>query len=453
VEIHTDETDYARAIKDAHAGTVLLPGEPAYLNAMSRLISSAALAKPLCIVQPESSAQVAAVLKVASDCGCPVTVRGGSHTALCARDRAIMIDLSEHLARGVAMGDEGWFGGGATMGSVVETLAPRSRLVPVGAASTPGMGLALQGGIGHLTRSLGLTVDHIIAVEIVLASGEVLTLSDDSTGDAAELWWAVRGCAPNLGVVTSVRFRSRPSPPQLFVQRLVLPLEALPVYVEQAPTLPRELSASAILGWRGDAPALFLYVVYAGNDEDGIQRARETTGEWIRSSGATPSFARAETVAYPAMPAFAMPSAVAPDARLFAFKKAPFVKSLDATALAEAIRAAPCPLCEIELQQTGGALGDVSPTATAFWNRDFEWSCPVIGAWLDGDGVACTRWVRDTVSALAPHVVGTYSVEIEPDLPETLTEVEQAFGENLPRLRALKERFDPDHLFRLYYPL
>ncbi|HEY2760593.1 MAG TPA: BBE domain-containing protein, partial [Pirellulales bacterium] len=144
--------------------------------------------------------------------------------------------------------------------------------------------------------------------------------------------------------------------------------------------------------------------------------------------------------------------------RVFAFKKSPFVNSLDARAAAgliDAIRTAPTPLCRIDFQQCGGALSDVSPTATAFWNRDFQWSCPIIGGYTDvgKERETSMTWARQTAHLLAPYTLGTYSVEITPGLPETASEVKQAFGENLARLGALKRKWDPENLFRLYYPI
>ena len=87
----------------------------------------------------------------------------------------------------------------------------------------------------------------------------------------------------------------------------------------------------------------------------------------------------------------APPADPATSPRIFTFKKSPFLKSLDTAAaagLVEAIRAAPTSLCRVDLQQCGGALGDVSPNTTAFWNRGFEWNCPVIGGWIGVDAGA-----------------------------------------------------------------
>jgi hypothetical protein len=472
----------AHALHAALAGAVLLPEDVGYVGAMNGLFSSAAsLTRPLCIVQPRDSAQVATTLKTARDFGCPVTVRGGGCSVLCARDRAVMIDLAAHLCGGTLVGNDARMGGGATMGAVLDILAPQSRLIPMGVARIPGMGLALRGGVGYLTRSAGLTLDHLREVEIVVPSGEVLTLSEQSRGQEADLWWAVRGAAPSFGVATSVMFRSRPAPTRMFVQRLMYPLEALSAYFELAPALPRNTSASAILGPSPDAsgvPVLFVYVVGAGDGTEGISRVQAMTRELTKRGGTPPLWERDEAFSYSDLPPFDVPAlgdvrtpsgspgqrwgesppSPATKQRLFNFEKCPFLKALDATAaarLVEAIKAAPTRLCRIDLQHCGGALADVAPAATAFWNRDFEWNCPVIGAWhgLDGEQEACTNWVRETVQLLAPYTVGTYSVEVAPGLPETAREVEQAFGGNLPRLRELKRRWDPDNLLRLYYPL
>jgi FAD/FMN-containing dehydrogenase len=473
-----------RAFTAAHAGTVLLPGQAGYANALGRLFSSeASLAQPICITQPEDCTQVATILRIARDCGCPVTVRGGGLSPQCAVDGAVMIDLTTHLSSGTLIGDDARMGGGATMGDVLDILSAQSRLIPVGVARIPGMGLALRGGVGYLTRSAGVTLDHVREVEIVAPSGDVLTLSDDSRGDEADLWWAVRGAAPHFGVVTSVTFRSRPSPTRVFVKRLVYPLDALPAYFELAPALPRDVSASALLGRPQDppgAPVLFLYIVHAGDGKAGIARVQQLTDELTRLSGTRPLLELGETLSYYDLPPYdvpalgglqskaatasadprwgATPTNPASNQRLFKFEKCPFLKFLDATAaagLVEAIQAAPTSLCRVDLQHCGGALSDVAPTATAFWNRDFEWNCPIIGAWVgpDGEREECTDWVRQTMQVLAPYTVGAYSVEISPGLPETAKEVEQAFGGNLARLQALKRKWDPDNLFHRYYPV
>lgn len=466
----SDPSRCVDALATALPGSVLSPDQPRYSVALGGLFSTeASLTRPCCVVRPANAAEVAATLKIAQDFSAPVTVRGGSHSSLCAADQAVMIDLSARLYSVELRGEEVVVGGGAAMGSLLQTLSPASRLVPVGVARTPGMGLALQGGVGYLTRSLGLTLDHLRAVEIVVPSGAALHLSDQSRGDEADLWWAVRGCAPNLGVVTSATFRVHAGPIRVFAQRLLLPLDALPAYLELAQALPRDSTASAVLGppagLPGD-PVLFAYLVHAGDSEEGVERSRSLLRALTQRF--PPLMERDGIFPYSGMPPMDVPPLSGfptggepeqpPAERLFAFKKSPFLRKLDATTaagLVTAIRSAPTSACRIDLQHCGGATADVAPDATAFWNRGFEWNCPLIGASLARENKrdACTNWVRQTAQMLAPVTAGLYSVEVIPGLTETPAEVELAFGKNLPRLRALKKKWDPHQMFRLYYPL
>lgn len=466
-------SELVRALNAADVGTVISSGEFDYTTAMGRLFSSeASLTRPVCIVQPYDGVQVAKTIGVARDFGYPITVRGGSHSSLCAADEALMIDLSAHCGHIILQGDYATVGGGATMGHVLATLGEQSRLIPVGVARTPGMGLALQGGIGHLTRSLGLTLDYIHAVEIVTSSGDVLQLSAQTSGDEADLWWAVRGCAPNFGIVTAMTVRTLAAPARVFAQRLVLKVDALPGYFKLAPTLPRSISASAVVGPPAGAPGepvLFLYIVHAGDGANGLNQVREVARTLIMHSGAPPLLEHGDFYPYHDMPPMDVPAlsgfplATLPEMpstnpRIFAVKKSPFVKNLDtgaAVGLIEAIRTAPTSLCRIDLQQCGGALSDISLKATTFWNRDFEWSCPIIGSSTgrDDDCEACANWVRKVAQLLAPYTVGTYSVEIIPGQLDTAKEVKLAFGGNLPRLQELKKKWDPENMFRRYYPI
>ena len=145
--------------------------------------------------------------------------------------------------------------------------------------------------------------------------------------------------------------------------------------------------------------------------------------------------------------------------RGFFFGKSRFFPAALDDAFAEIVieqaRAAPTPLCRIDFQQTGGALADVDNEATAFWGRDSEWNVPLNAITPDPtrDREACIEWGRKTMAALAPASIGVYSVELRPGFPETRAEVDAAFGGNLPRLRALKARVDPDEVLGSYYPI
>src|SRR5262249_13458069 len=134
-----------------------------------------------------------------------------------------------------------------------------------------------------------------------------------STGDEADLWWAVRGCAPNLGVVTSATLRLHSSPTRVFAQRLLLPLDVLPVYLELAQALPRDIAASAVLGrppggGDPDDPVLFLYVAHGGDSTEGMGRVQEMTRALTR--GAAPLLERGEIQSYSDLPPMDPPAVI-----------------------------------------------------------------------------------------------------------------------------------------------
>lgn len=454
----------AAGVKDAFAAN-----SPEYSAAMGRLFTvQAAMRSPLAVVQPSTRREVAEVLRAAREEGIAVTTRGGGLSTTCAADEAIMIDLSVHLRTADLDGTALRAGGGVTMGEVNARLATIGRFLPVGVAPIPGLGLATQGGVGHFTRPLGLTLDHIQAMEIVTGRGEEVEISESSTGPESDLWWAARGCAPALGVVTSITFRSRPWNPDTLVNRSLFDLDAFPRFVEWARGLPDTISASAVLGVPPDDNESRLLVFVVGVDPDGalIEKIRSDlarcgTIRWSQEAhyaGSTlpPFDPPAISSKPPGVSAGPPPS---PALRIATSQLSPFLRGLDgrlAEKIVDLMRKAPTRFCRLDFQHAGGALSRVAPAATSFFCRDFEWNAPIIGAW---EGIEpplrepCKEWVRRVWDTHGDAIVGTYSTEIRPGTPEAENLVALAFGENLPRLRELKSRWDPDNLFRKYYPL
>ncbi|MEN0137806.1 MAG: FAD-binding protein [Rhodococcus sp. (in: high G+C Gram-positive bacteria)] len=450
---------------------VHLPDTDDYVSALGRVFfPDAARRSPSCVVEPESVEEAATVMRVAHRTGGTVTVRGGGLSSNCVADDAVMLDLSARMNTARPDDDRVVVAGGATVGTMLDALAPTGRVVPVGIVGHAGFGLVTRGGVGYLTRSLGLTVDQLLEVELVLPSGEVVHLSDASTGDEADLWWAVRGCAPCFGVVTSAVLRTHSQGP-VWVDRMVLGLEALATYFRVAPTLPRNTTMGAVLGYSAlsaDEPVLFVYTACASEDASDIDRARAAATSVAAVSGSV--LHRSETSGdyLSGLPEFAPPG---PDGeepepirlpqpgerRGSFFGKAVFTgPTLDsqlAEALATQIRGAPTRECRIDFQHTGGALADVADEDTAFWGRSGEWNIPLNAIWSDPyDGAACLSWAGGTLDALAPHTTGVYSVEVRPGFPETGAEIDAAYGGNLRRLRELRQRHDPMGVLT-HYPL
>ena len=179
----------------------LHPGDCLYDRALAGLFNGdAAAADPLLIVQPRHEEDVVAAVQQARRDGLALMVRSGGHSRFCAADGALVLDLSAHFTAIELEAGRVRVQGGVGMGTLLRSLAPHRRMVPVGTHATPGFGLLLMGGIGHLSRSLGLTLDHIVALRGVRADGMPFVLDED--GQDAKAWMWLRGAAPFLAVVT-----------------------------------------------------------------------------------------------------------------------------------------------------------------------------------------------------------------------------------------------------------
>ena len=459
----SETRDFTDRLVSALGERVHRPGTAGYRTSLDGVFfPDASRRSPVAVVHPRDAQDVASVMRIAADSGDRVTVRGGGLSSNCVDDAAVMIDLSVHLGHAELRGDRVLVEGGATVGAALAAVAPLGRVIPVGIVGLAGMGLLTRGGVGYLTRDVGLALDQIVEVELVLPGGRIVTLSPESTGEDADLWWAVRGCAPPFGVVTAVLMRTLEQGP-VFVDRLVTGTDALQTYFAVAPTLPRHTTMGGVLGYvpgGSEEPVLLVYTACRSQDPADIDVARAATTRVAGSSG-SPSTFRSETTGryLDELPGFSIPGPHGEDPAPITLPKpgtdrgwfygksvftGPTLGPVVADGLVEAIRDAPTTACRIDFQHTGGALGDVADTDTAFWGRGGEWNIPLNAIWSEAsEGDACYGWARQTLRVLAPETIGVYSVEVRPGFEETEREIESAFGPNLSRLRALRSRHDP----------
>ncbi|KAH8204471.1 hypothetical protein TruAng_001387 [Truncatella angustata] len=195
-------------------GDVLVPGDEGYFDSLERW--SATCVKPAAyVVRPANAAEASIAVKFATSHSIPLTVRGGGHnpSGWSASSGGMVIDLG--LLRSVRVNEEEQsvtFDGGCLWGDVDSALWERGYATVGGTVSHTGVGgLILGGGYGMLTGRHGLSIDCLISCELVLASGDIVTASEENNSD---LFWALRGAGQSFGVVTS--FTSR-----IFPQRKV----------------------------------------------------------------------------------------------------------------------------------------------------------------------------------------------------------------------------------------
>jgi tetratricopeptide (TPR) repeat protein len=203
------ETGYEE-LAAAIRGDLIRPGDPGYDQA--RAVYNAMIDKhPQAIARVRDTADVIACVRFARARAIPISVRGGGHNAagLGVGDGVLVIDLS--MLRGTTVSPDRRTvraDAGCTWGDVDHATVAFGMATPSGFLSSTGVaGLTLGGGIGYLSRRFGLTVDNLLAADVVLADGTFVTARQDSHPD---LFWALRGGGGNFGVVTSFTFRCHP---------------------------------------------------------------------------------------------------------------------------------------------------------------------------------------------------------------------------------------------------
>jgi FAD/FMN-containing dehydrogenase len=197
------------ALEGQVRGQLIAPDDPGYDEA--RQVNNAMIDKrPALIVRAADVADVITVVNFTREAGAPFAVRGGMHNpaGFSVVDDGIVLDLSPMKGIRVDPAEQlATVQGGCTWGDVDHATHAFGLATTGGVLSTTGMGLALGGGIGYLTRQYGLSVDNIASVDVVLADGSFATANERENSD---LFWAIRGGGGNFGVVTSLTFRLHP---------------------------------------------------------------------------------------------------------------------------------------------------------------------------------------------------------------------------------------------------
>ena len=440
-------------------GELVLPTSSGYDTAR-RIWNGAVDRRPACIARCAGVADVVAAVRVARECHLEIAVRGGGHnvagTAAC--DDGIVIDLS--AMRGVWVDPAGrtaWVQGGALWGDVDHETQAHGLATTGGIVGHTGVGgLTLGGGIGFLMRRYGLTVDNLLAAEVVTAEGNIVRASADEHSD---LFWALRGGGGNFGVVTSFRLALHPVGPIVLAGPVFWAaddtIDVLRFYRDFAAEAPDELGSVIRLGtvppladipedlhWR---PAIAVVCCYAGAVEDGDRALRA-----LRRLGAP----LVDLLAPRPYTAF---QGGFDDTVLHGWHyywKATNLVGLsdDAIAvIADHAYAAGSPRSYTAMFHLGGAVARVPQDATAYAARDVAHNIIIDAVSLPGEprvAAAETAWARRFLEALQPHRAGSVYINFL-DSDDDATRVREAYGDRIHRrLAQVKARYDPDNVFR-----
>ena len=441
----------AHDLRTLLSGQVITADDAAY-DASRQVFNAAVDRRPAVIVRADDAADVARTVTYARERGIELAVRSGGHgfAGHGVTDGGVLLDLSG--LRDLAIDVDGrtaWAQAGLTTGEYTAAAAAHGLVTGFGDTPSVGIGgITLGGGLGFLSRKHGLTIDHVLAAEVVTADGDVLEVDAERHPD---LFWALRGGGGNFGVVTRLRYRLH-EVREVLGGMLILPADpqVLPRFVEFADAAPDELSTVAMVMVAPPAPfipaeahgrlVLLVLLVYAGDPEAG-QRAVAP----LRSIATPISDGLA------AMPYTGMFEEEAGPPRVGVTVRSTFLDDFDtrtADIVFEQLAGSTAAMSNTQIRVMGGAVGRVPVDATAFAHRGRRMMIGVGAGFMDpAEAATHEAWLDGYLAALRPAASGAFVNFMRDEGPARVREAYP--GGTYERLRAVKRRYDPDNLFRL----
>jgi len=437
------------ALKSELRGELIEPNDTRY-DAARKVYNAMIDRKPRLIAHCADVADVIAAVKFARENKLPLSIRGGGHNAaglgIC--DDGLVIDLSpikyvrvDPKKRTVLVG------GGALWGDVDHATHAFGLAVPAGIISTTGVaGLTLGGGIGHLTRQCGLTIDNLLAVDVVLADGRFVTASANENSD---LFWAVRGGGGNFGVVTSFLFKAHPIHTN-YAGPMLWPMEDAPeilrwyrdfivkapnslngffafLTVPPGPPFPEHLHNKKMCG------IVWCYTGPLDKAERVFKPIRKFKPPALDLVGPIP---------HPALQS--MFDALYPPGLQW-YWKADFVRKLSDEAIALHVEHGallPTMHSTMHLYPIDGKARSIRSY------RDANWAGVIVGVDPSpANKERITDWAKDYWTAVHPHSAGGAYINFMMD--EGTDRVRATYGKSYDRLAKIKKRYDPANLFRV----
>lgn len=448
----------AGGLRRRFRGEIVEPGDPGYDEARS-VWNGMIDRRPALVARCADEADVAAAVTFAREARLLVAVRGGGHnvagTGTC--DGGIVIDLSPMRRVEVDPGSRTVRAqAGCTWADVDGATQAHGLAVPGGVVSETGIaGLTLSGGYSHHRRAHGMTIDNLLAAEVVTADGERIRASESEN---PELFWALRGGGGNFGVVTTFEYRAHRLGPDVYRAEVMYPVEDAPrvlrAWREAIQDAPDEVTSDAAF-WAFPAipeipeelhnvPFIYTGGVYAGPAEEGeraLRPLRELGVPIVDQSGVTP-YLSVQT-------AF---DAFLPAGRRYYWKSL-YLERLSDEVIDFVVKRAgttPSPQTLMILRQLGGAMARVPEQATAFGDRTAPFNLSIDSGWEDpADDGRNVDWTRAFWTEAQRFSNGRTYFNFAGLLEEGEALVETSYGANYERLVAVKTAYDPANLFRL----
>jgi FAD/FMN-containing dehydrogenase len=449
VPLSSSSTPIAQ-LRSSFDGRVTGPGDAGYDQAR-KVFYGKWDRRPAAVVRPTSAEEVARVVILAAESGSELAVRSGGHSLAghSVSDGGIVLDLAELTALDIDLeGRTAWAQSGLTAGAYSARVGEHGLATGFGDTGSVGIGgITLGGGVGFLVRKHGLTVDNLLAAELVTAGGQILEVDDEQHPD---LFWAIRGGGGNFGVATRFKFRLHELP-SIVGGMLLLPgsPEVIEGLVAAAAAAPEELSLIANIMVAPPMPfipasahgqlVVMALLAYAGDAEAGeralapIRALAEPLADMVQPMPYAGLFQGGDDM-----------EVVEESARSL------FCDTVDATAakaVIEHLRASTAPMAVAQLRVLGGAMARVPVEATAFAHRHRPMMAGVGSVYeRAADRPAQDAWADEFAAALRQGDPGVYVNFLGDEGPARVREAYP--GATWDRLVEVKRRWDPDNLFR-----
>lgn len=438
-------------LENSISGAVVTPDDVAYDEAR-KVFYPFYDRHPALIVRPVDSHDVSSTVRMAAEAGLDLAVRSGGHSLAGhgVSEGGITLDLSAMKQLEIDIeGRTAWAQAGLKAGEYTATAGAHGLATGFGDTGSVGIGgLTLGGGIGFLVRKHGLTIDHLIAADLVIADGSNIRVDSENHPD---LFWAIRGGGGNFGVATRFHLRLH-EVDKFYGGMLVLPAtpEVIMTMIEEAENAPEELSTIANImkappmpGLSDEhvgKPAIMLLAAFSGPIRDG-----ETAVAPFRSLAA-PLVDMVGEMAYPEIYQFTeeVPEIKHELARSYFVEE---INDSSAQSIVEHLHRSTAPMAVVQLRVLGGAMSRVPSDATAFAHRQRRLMAAV-GVVYDDPGE--TEMHHEWVSSLIDNLVlGEHGVYVGFLGDEGEDRIRDAYpGQTWDRLKEVKAKYDPTNLFR-----
>ncbi len=440
-----------RELRTDFRGPVIAPGDGEYDRART-IFYGGFDRRPAAIIRVQDAAEVARAITLARETGLELAVRSGGHSnaGFGVTEGGVVIDLSQMKALNIDAAERtAWAETGLTAIEYTQATSAQDLATGFGDAGSVGIGgITLGGGVGYLARKHGLTIDNLLAAEVVTAGGEILQVDSDNHPD---LFWAIRGGGGNFGVATRFQYRLHELS-KVHGGMLVLPATPATIsgLIAAAEAAPEELSA--ILNVMKAPPMPFLppeahgklivmvMLVYSG-PEEGAERAIAPF-----KALATPLADMLHPMRYPEI----YPpedSSYHPTGAVHTF----FLDSLDRAAaetIVDRLQASTAMMAVTQLRVLGGAVARVPVEATAYAHRSRRIMANVAALYANpGDAQQQQAWTDSLAAALRNGAPGAYVNFLANEGGDRVREAYP--GATWEKLAAIKRRYDPTNLFRL----